>query len=229
MAGGIIRRCKILDGYARIRNASSYKENVAVGNIIVRGVTGVIPVVENSLISGGYGFGFVGSDATCRKKAGNLYLYGSCRIVNCTIINGSGNGVGGVAICYNPDYDDCKVVNCVMYNNDGSAKYLYKDWGSNSANINGFFVNCAIGNATKPNDTCIGVDAAAFENFSGGDYRPLKDASSLIDAGTSRGDYKSVYGATSDTDLAGGSRFGGRNLDIGCYERVKYGFIITVQ
>lgn len=27
----------------------------------------------------------------------------------------------------------------------------------------------------------------------------------------------------------GGSRFGGRNLDIGCYERVKYGFIITVQ
>ena len=229
MAGGIIRRCKILDGYARIKNASSYRENVAVGNIIVRGVTGVIPVVENSLISGGYGYGFVSSDVTCRKKAGNLYLYGSCRIVNCTIINGSGNGVGGVAICYNSDYADCKVVNCVMYNNGGSATYLHKDWGSNNANINGFFVNCAIGNATKPNDTCIGVDAAAFENFSGGDYRPLKDASSLIDAGTSRGDYKSVYGATSDTDLAGGSRFGGRNLDIGCYERVKYGFIITVQ
>lgn len=229
MVGGIIRRCKILDGKATTKNNSSYRNKVAVGNIVVQGTTGVIPVIENSLISSGYGFGSVSTDANCRAKAGNLYLNGSCRIVNCTIINGSGNGVGGVSIYYNSDYADCKVVNCVMYNNGGSTTRLYKDWGSDNADINGFFVNCAIGNATKPNDTCIGVDAAAFENFSGGDYRPLKDASSLIDAGTSRGDYKSVYGATSDTDLAGGSRFGGRNLDIGCYERVKYGFIITVQ
>ena len=229
MVGGIIRRCKILDGKATTKNNSSYRNKVAVGNIVVQGTTGVIPVIENSLISSGSGFGSVSTDANCRAKAGNLYLNGSCRIVNCTIINGSGNGVGGVSIYYNSDYADCKVVNCVMYNNGGSTTRLYKDWGSDNADSKGFFVNCAIGNATKPNNTCIGVDAAAFENFSGGDFRPLKDASSLIDAGTSRGDYKSVYGATSDTDLAGGSRFGGRNLDIGCYERVKYGFIITVQ
>jgi hypothetical protein len=229
MVGGIIRRCKILDGKATIKNASASKDKVAVGNIFVQGTAVAIPVIENSLISGGIGSGYVNSDATCRKKAGNLYLNGSCRIVNCTIINGSGSGVGGVSICYNSSYADCKIVNCVMYNNGGSNTRLYKDWGSDNANSKGFFVNCAIGNATKPNNTCIGVDAAAFENFSGGDFRPLKGTSSLIDAGTSRGDYKLVYGATSDTDLAGGSRFGGRNLDIGCYERVKYGFIITVQ
>ena len=228
IAGGVIRRCKILNGKATIKNNSSYKSYVAAGNICVLGNQGTIPLIENCLISGGYAYGYVNSPATCRSKAGNMYINGSCRIVNCTIINGSGNGVGGVAVYYNSNYTDCKIVNGIMYNNGGSTTRLYHDWGSDNDKTYGYFVNCAIGNATKPNTTCIGVDKAAFENFDGGDYRPRKEnpVSPLINAGTSRTEYLKY--ATSSTDLSGTSRFCGK-LDIGCYEYFTSGFSIIVR
>ena len=228
ITGGVIRRCKILNGKATIKNNSSYRSFVAAGNICVLGTEGTIPLIENCLISGGYAYGYVNTDATCQSKAGNMYINGSCRIVNCTIINGSGNGVGGVSVNYNSGYSNCKIVNCIMYNNTGNGSRLYKDWGSSNANVYSYFVNCAIGNATKPNTTCIGVDKAAFENFDGGDYRPRKEnpVSPLINAGTFRTEY--LQYATSSTDLSGTSRFCDK-LDIGCYEYFTSGFSIIVR
>ena len=228
ITGGVIRRCKILKGRAEFSKKNTYRSNVAAGNICVVGTEGTIPLIENCLISGGYAYGSVNSAANCRFKAGNMYINGSCRIVNCTIINGWGNGVGGVSVIYNSDYSNCKIVNCIMYNNEGNGTYLYKDLASNDDKTYGYFVNCAIGNATKPNTTCIGVDKAAFENFDGGDYRPRKEnpVSPLINAGISRDVY--LQYATSSTDLSGTSRFCGK-LDIGCYEYFTSGFSIIVR
>jgi hypothetical protein len=228
ITGGVVRRCKILNGKATLIKNSDYRTFVAAGNICVFGNTGSIPVIENCFISGGYGYGYVNTVATCRAKAGNIYINGSCRIVNCTIINGSGNGVGGVAVNYNSVYTDCKIVNCIMYNNGGNTARLYKDWGSDNNKTYGYFINCAIGNATKPNATCIGVDKTAFENFDGGDCRLRKKDpfSPLINAGTSRPEYLKY--ASSTTDLSGSMRFSGK-LDIGCYECSLGGFSVIVR
>ena len=216
-SGGIIRRCRILDGRATVAtgNTDKYRKYVAVGNLYMFGTSGSVPVVENCLISGGIATGSVTTEAFGAKKAGNVCIIGSGRLVNCTIVEGGGSGVGGVSVVYDGTHTDCKVVNCVAYGNDG-CNYNAKDWGKDDDACLSYFVNCAVG-TTAPNADCIVVGASAFKKHAEGVYF-LPETSPLVDAGLSWDDCAAIYGTLSPTDLAGAPRLKGEQLDVGCFE-----------
>lgn len=216
--GGIIRRCRILNGKATVKtgNTPAILKYVVIGNLYMFGGDGgERPVAENCLISGGIATGSSYNGIYGGYKAGNVRIHGSGRLVNCTIVGGGGSGAGGVAIGYDSKHTDCRVVNCVAFGNSG-GKHDYYDWGTDNDACKSYFVNCAVA-TTAPNADCIVVGASAFKKYAEGVYF-LPETSPLVDAGLSWDDCAAIYGTLSPTDFAGAPRLKGERLDIGCFE-----------
>ena len=213
-----LRRCKILNGYAR----ASATDKVATGNLYTN--YGTFKIIENCLISGGVAENGVFDSNHPSSCVGNIQSQSPCAIVNCTIVNGEAVGCGGLTLGYCPWVSRGRsVVNCVMYGNSGTTAMPsshHKNWSvepNNIKNSENCFTNCAATAAgTQGGGGWQTIDATAFEDFSAGDYMPSV-GSALIDNGTSWSDYLAT-GASSTTDLAGMPRSDGVALDIGCYE-----------
>ena len=195
---GHVSRCLVADG----RATGSDEPGGDSGNVYLANSA----VMENSLVRGGV----VTRSGT--TKANGVYLAGSSRLVNCTIVKNRSDSYPNVP-AVNAGADTVRVVNCAIYGNGGTAA---REWG----NANGAcYVNCATASGAAINGgtgNIATVTDAAFADYAGGDYTPIKDEV-LFDAGTSRSDYL-AYGAISKFDLAGAKRSMGACLDIGCYE-----------
>ena len=212
-----LRRCKILNGYAR----ASSTAQVATGNIYTH--YGTFKIIENCLISGGVAENGTFDTSHPNSCVGNIQSQSPCAIVNCTVVNGEAVGCGGLTLGYCPwaSPRGRAVVNCVMYGNSGTTilpSTHHKDWSVESGlGYANCFTNCAASDiGTSGGGGWQAIDATAFVDFSAGDYTPSV-GSALVDNGTSWSYYLAT-GASSTTDLAGMQRSDGAALDIGCYE-----------
>ena len=212
-----LRRCKILNGYAR----SSSTAEVATGNIYTHYST--FKIIENCLISGGVAENGALDTSHPNSCVGNIQSQSPCAIVNCTVVNGEAVGCGGLTLGYCPwaSPRGRSVVNCVMYGNSGTTilpSTHHKDWSVESGlGYANCFTNCAASDiGTSGGGGWQTIDATAFVDFRAGDYMPSV-GSALVDNGTSWSYYLAT-GASSTTDLAGMQRSDGAVLDIGCYE-----------
>ena len=138
---------------------------------------------------------------TC-QYASAVYLTGTARMVNCTIVDNSGPGYSGVYI----DSDTAAAVNCVIFGNTAADTVAGRVYRSKSER----FFNCASDLELPGSTGCV----VGLPQFAGpGDYRPTA-GSCCYEAGTAR----APYGATGVTDLGGQARVVGAAVDIGCYE-----------
>ena len=205
---GRISRCLVANGTSLATyggESSGDSGNVYLGNSAV---------MENCLVMGG-----VVRDNNA-NNANGVYMAGSSRLVNCTIVKNRSDSYANVP-AVNAGADTVRIVNCVLYGNGGTAA---KEWG----NANGAcYVNCATASGaaiTSGTGNIATVTDAAFADYAGGDYRPAKRGV-LVNVGTSWADYL-AQGAASTLDLAGAARFYGGCLDIGCYESDAAGFTL---
>lgn len=212
MTGGRVVRCRVSGGTPTDYPTSISSESRG-GNIWASG-----GFIENCLVENG-----TIDNLSANDKGANIYLSGTAKAVNCTVVGGSAAGSalgGGVSA----DANTVSVVNCAIYGNGGSTG---KEWG----NANGSsFVNCAFASGLAPaaGTTCIDtVTDAAFVDYPM-DCHPVKSGSVLANVGTTWEDYLDA-GATSPVDLDGKPRKGGRRLDIGCYELPVGGMAILLR
>ena len=206
---GRVSRCLVANGTSLAQyggETSGDSGNVYLGNSAV---------MENCLITGG-----VVRDNNA-KNANGVYMAGSSRLVNCTIVKNRSDSYALVP-AVNASADTVRVVNCVVYGNGGTAA---REWG----NANGAcYVNCATASGaaiTGGTGNIATVTDVAFADYAGGDYCPARRGV-LANVGTSWADYL-AYGAVSTLDLAGAARFYGGCLDIGCYESDTAGFTLS--
>jgi len=204
---GHVSRCLVADG----RATGSDEPGGDSGNVYLANSA----VMENSLVRGGV----VTRSGT--TKANGVYLAGSSRLVNCTIVKNRSDSYPNVP-AVNAGADTVRVVNCAIYGNGGTAA---KEWGGANGAC---YVNCATASGaaiTGGTGNIATVTDAAFADYAGGDYCPAKRGV-LVNVGASWADYL-AYGAASTLDLAGAARFYGGVLDIGCYESDAAGFTLS--
>ena len=205
---GRVSRCLVANGTSLAKyggEASGDSGNVYLGNSAV---------MENCLIFGG-----VVRDNNA-SNANGVYLAGSSRLVNCTIVkNRSDSYVNVPAV--KAGADTVRIVGCAIYGNGGTAA---REWGGANGAC---YVNCATASGAAITG-CTGniatVTDAAFADYANGDYSPAKRGV-LANVGASWADYL-AYGAASTLDLAGAARSYGGCLDIGCYESDAAGFTL---
>ncbi len=205
---GRVSRCLVANGTSLAQyggGTSGDSGNVYLGNSAV---------MENCLVRGG-----VVKDNNA-SNANGVYLAGSSRLVNCTIVKNRADSYANVP-AVNAGADTVRIVNCVIYGNGGTAA---REWG----NVNGAcYVNCATASGaaiTGGTGNIATVTDAAFADYANGDYSPAKRGV-LANVGASWADYL-AYGAASTLDLAGAARSYGGCLDIGCYESDAAGFTL---
>ncbi len=205
---GRVSRCLVANGTSLAQyggGTSGDSGNVYLGNSAV---------MENCLVMGG-----VVRDNNA-KNANGVYMAGSSRLVNCTIVKNRADSYANVPTV-NAGADTVRIVNCVIYGNGGTAA---REWG----NVNGAcYVNCATASGaaiTGGTGNIATVTDAAFADYANGDYCPARRGV-LANVGMSWDDYL-AYGAASTLDLAGAARFYGGVLDIGCYESDAAGFTL---
>ncbi len=194
MSGGRLLRCQVLNGVSGCNNSNRGSHGA--------GVYASGGIVDTCLVKGNAGR----KDTRC----GGLYVDGTAKAVNCTIVgnmpsNDGGDKVnGGVYV----GSADATVANCVIYGNgDGSARANFGD-----ANLDRFF-NCG---SSVANDSCATWKVLTdddFAMFANGNLRP-SPGSGLVDAGDMA--HRPGNGATLDLD--GNARVSGGSVDIGCYE-----------
>ena len=205
---GRISRCLVANGTSLATyggESSGDSGNVYLGNSAV---------MENCLVMGG-----VVRDNNA-NNANGVYMAGSSRLVNCTIVKNRSDSYANVP-AVKAGADTVRVVNCVIYGNGGTAA---REWGGANGAC---YVNCATASGaaiTGGTGNIATLTDAAFADYAGGDYRPAKRGV-LANVGASWADYL-AYGAASTLDLAGAARFYGGCLDIGCYESDAAGFIL---
>ena len=197
---GRVSRCLVANGTSLAKyggEASGDSGNVYLGNSAV---------MENCLVMGG-----VVRDNNA-SNANGVYLAGSSRLVNCTIVKNRADSYANVP-AVNAGADTVRIVNCVIYGNGGTAA---REWG----NANGAcYVNCATASGaaiTGGTGNIATLTDSAFADYAGGDYHPQKKGV-LYNAGTGRDEYF-AFGAESLFDLGRSDRISGARLDIGCYE-----------
>ena len=195
---GHVSRCLVANGTA---NGSGEPAGDS-GNVYL----GNSAVMENCLVRGGV------VKKNSANNANGVYLAGSSRLVNCTIVKNRSDSYPNVP-AVNAGASTVRAVNCAIYGNGGTAA---KEWGGANGAC---YVSCATASGaaiTGGTGNIATLTDAAFADYAGGDYTPIKDEV-LFDAGTSRSDYL-AYGAISIFDLAGAKRSMGACLDIGCLE-----------
>ena len=195
---GHVSRCLVADG----RATGSNEPGGDSGNVYLANSA----VMENSLVRGGV----VTRSGT--TKANGVYLAGSSRLVNCTIVKNRSDSYPNVP-AVNAGADTVRVVNCAIYGNGGTAA---KEWGGANGAC---YVNCATASGaaiTGGTGNIATLTEAAFADYAGGDYHPQKKGV-LYNAGTGRDEYF-AFGAESLFDLGRSDRISGARLDIGCYE-----------
>ena len=197
---GRVSRCLVANGTSLAQyggGTSGDSGNVYLGNSAV---------MENCLVRGG-----VVKDNNA-SNANGVYLAGSSRLVNCTIVKNRTDSRAHVP-AVNASADTVRVVNCAIYGNGGTAA---REWG----NANGVcYVNCATASGaaiTGGTGNIATLTDSAFADYAGGDYHPQKKGV-LYNAGTGRDEYF-AFGAESLFDLGRSDRISGARLDIGCYE-----------
>ena len=205
---GRVSRCLVANGTSLAQyggGTSGDSGNVYLGNSAV---------MENCLVRGG-----VVKDNNA-SNANGVYLAGSSRLVNCTIVKNRADSYANVP-AVNAGADTVRIVNCVIYGNGDTAA---REWGGANGAC---YVNCATASGaaiTGGTGNIATVTDAAFADYANGDYCPAKRGV-LANVGMSWADYL-AYGAVSTLDLAGAARFYGSCLDIGCYESDAAGFTL---
>ena len=195
---GRVSRCLVADG----RATGSNEPGGDSGNVYLANSA----VMENCLVRGGV----VTRSGT--TKANGVYLAGSSRLVNCTIVKNRSDSYPNVP-AVNVGAGTVRVVNCAIYGNGGTAA---KEWGGANGSC---YVNCATASSaaiTGGTGNIATLTDAAFADYAGGDYHPQKKGV-LYNAGTGRDEYFD-FGAESLFDLGRSDRISGGRLDIGCYE-----------
>ena len=206
---GRVSRCLVANGTSLAQyggETSGDSGNVYLGNSAV---------MDNCLVMGG-----VVRDNNA-SNANGVYLAGSSRLVNCTIVKNISDSYANVP-AVKAGADTVRVVNCAIYGNGGTAA---KEWGSANGAC---YVNCATASGaaiTGGTGNISMVTDDAFADYADGDYSPAKRGV-LANVGTSWSDYL-AYGAVSTLDLAGAARFYCGGLDIGCYESDSAGFTLS--
>ena len=205
---GRVSRCLVANGTSLAQyggEASGDSGNVYLGNSAV---------MDNCLVMGG-----VVRDNNA-SNANGVYLAGSSRLVNCTIVKNRADSYANVP-AVKAGADTVRIVNCVIYGNGGTAA---REWGGANGAC---YVNCATASGaaiTGGTGNIATVTDAAFADYAGGNYCPARRGV-LANVGASWADYL-AYGAASTLDLAGAARFYGGVLDIGCYESDAAGFTL---
>lgn len=214
--GGRLANCQIIGGWVNGNTISANWINCG-GSVYARGDKRT-PVVENCLIT----------RCTSEKSGGAapVGLFGSARMLNCTIADNIGGCAGGVVV-FNLNGDMPTIANCAFYNNGvrqaDAAEYqkvyvALPKYRTNAAENNGptdeqvaaCFTHCAA--PVTINASCLVPQDFGFVDAANGNYA-LTKTSPLVDAGADTAD----LGATSVYDLLGGQRKVGA-LDIGCAE-----------
>ncbi len=192
-SNSLMTHCTITNIQCSVTSASGASSVCCLGVYMDNGAK-----LENTLIADN-------TDTGTRKKQDYACgVYGNGNMLNCTIVNNSGNDVGGVRLTGG------KAVNCVIAGNTST--------GLSAANANIYsgtqsrFTYCASDDATVFGATCQAASIGAlFANPDAHDYTPAAN-SPLIDNGTATGV------ALASRDLAGAARVLGDGVDIGCYE-----------
>ncbi|MGN0834190.1 MAG: hypothetical protein ACI4RD_11165 [Kiritimatiellia bacterium] len=196
MNDGRVSNCKLVGGTTSGNGRNySYSEG---GSISMAG-----GVMENCLITGCQAIG-----TTKLTGGGPINIYGTAKLINCTITGNDGAWTGGVIV----GSASARSVNCAIYDNtlstepglDTDLHYRPTKNASVAKNVT---------NATKT--VTYYFDHAATS------------AEGLTDAGA-------AYVGTSATDLIGMPRVIGPAVDIGCYEafgwrRLQRGFRILIR
>lgn len=166
--------------------------------------------IENCWIHG------VTASSTGANNAYVVGLYGTAKMIGCTVTDNIGHFCGGVMIADK----NVRVYDTAIYDNvatqEGAADtadlYLKTSHsGNNVTDPAAAFVNCAATRAI--NAACRAVPEPGFVDAANGDYRLMAD-SSLVNAGSDA----AVSGRQSEFDLLGEPRVTRRRVDIGCYE-----------
>ena len=140
---------------------------------------------------------------TVKNYAAGVYA-SNARLLNCTIVNNSGNDVGGLRL------NDGSATNCVIAGNSTTA--LAVEYGNIYPGSESRFKYCATDHDAPINATSTNAPVSVlFAAFDAHDYRPVAN-SPLVDSGVSAG-----LGVGS-ADLDGNDRIMGDAIDIGCYE-----------
>ena len=155
----------------------------------------------------------------CAHGIGGVYIYsGRSGIVNCTIVNNVGCGVGGV------NASSGAVTNTVIAGNswNGTSETGMERERNVLPGQADRFVNCATDDDAAINAGCFAAPMELmFKKPSAGDYRP-RSASVLFNAGITDIPRPSV-------DLLGRPRVFGGRIDIGCCENQSAGLILIVR
>ena len=166
--------------------------------------------IENCWIHG------VTASSTGANNAYVVGLYGTAKMIGCTVTDNIGHFCGGVMIADK----NVRVYDTAIYDNvatrEGAADtadlYLKTSHsGNNVTDPAAAFVNCAATRAI--NAACRAVPEPGFVDAANGDYRLTAD-SPLVNAGSDA----AVSGRQSEFDLLGEPRVTRRRVDIGCYE-----------
>ncbi|MBR2939714.1 MAG: right-handed parallel beta-helix repeat-containing protein [Kiritimatiellae bacterium] len=228
MSAGLVANCVIKDG-----NASPAQGRLGNGgNVWMSGGR-----LERCLVTGGkcssggwpgsnsssYGMALYASGGTidsCFFKDnkvpdtnsdshGGVCLYGSARLLNCTITGGEsfrdGNGTGVRVSSAN-----AMVVNCVLYGNGNNSA----DANLGTSNLNRFYY-CGSSVTNSQCATWTVLTDEDFVDFPNGNLHQ-KRYSELIDHGTTDTTYRPADSVTLDLD--GHERVSGRSIDLGCWE-----------
>lgn len=155
-----------------------------------------------------------GSDGTINAYV--VGLYGTAKMIGCTVTDNIGHFCGGVMIADK----NVRVYDTAIYDNvatqEGAADtadlYLKTSHsGNNVTDPAAAFVNCAATRAI--NAACRAVPEPGFVDAANGDYRLTAD-SPLVNAGSDA----AVSGRESAFDLLGAPRVSRSRADVGCYE-----------
>ncbi len=185
--------------------------------------------IRNSLFEGNYGTG-----AEC---GGGLYLASHAAVVeNCTFVKNytmaeNGNG-GGVYHRWGGILRNCAIVSnyCNTVDVETGSYWCNKQVRSGASSVADSCINTIVWPTssaiqtvfTEANGCKVPSSDNIFEDIAGGDYRPSV-GSPLFGGGVN---LSWMEGAC---DLGGRDRIIGDNVDIGCYERYPFGFLLIVQ
>ena len=190
----LVTHCAITNNTCSVSSGSSSSYDCITGIGLYYGASMVNTLVADNVDT---------AYRTVKNYASGVFA-SDARLLNCTIVNNSGNDVGGLRL------NAGSATNCVVAGNTTTA--LATEYGNIYPGSEARFNHCATDHDAPINATCTNAPVSVlFAAWDAHDYRPVAN-SPLVDAGVSSGL------AVGSADLDGQDRIMGDAIDIGCYE-----------